>query len=95
MFEKLKEKLQRNKEIPEDQVKKYTGMNKDQLNEWSQNRPDVGGNQLAGKINMGTAGGQGVPNSFSYTGRGDSAAAELKFPPEQKKPVKEVDVDSE
>ncbi|KAH8904943.1 hypothetical protein BR93DRAFT_929211 [Coniochaeta sp. PMI_546] len=95
MFDKLKEKLQRNKEIPEDEVKKYTGMNKEQLNEWSQNRADVGGNQLAGKINMGTAGGQGIPNSFSYTGRGDSAAAELKFPPQQKKATKEVDVESE
>lgn len=95
MFDKLKEKLQRNKEIPEDEVKKYTGMNKDQLNQWSQNRPDVAGNQLAGKINMGTAGGSGIPNSFSYTGRGDSAAAEMKFPPEQKKPAKEVDGDSE
>ncbi|KAJ9137198.1 hypothetical protein NKR19_g8293 [Coniochaeta hoffmannii] len=90
MFDNLKEKLRRNKEIPEDEVKKYTGMSKEQLNEWSKDRPDVAGNQLAGKINMGTAGGQGIPNSFSYTGRGDSAAAELKFPPEQKKAAKDV-----
>jgi hypothetical protein len=96
MFDKLKEKLQRNnKDISEDDLKKYTGMNKDQLNEWSKDRPDVAGNQLAGKINMGTAGGGGIPNSFSYTGRGDSAAAEMKFPPEQKKAAKEVDGDSE
>ncbi|KAB5522055.1 hypothetical protein GE09DRAFT_1154966 [Coniochaeta sp. 2T2.1] len=94
MFDKLKQKLQRNQDIPEDEVKKYTGMNKSQLNEWSKDRPDVGGNQLAGKINMGTAGGMGIPNSFSYTGRGDSAADEMKFPPE-KKAGKDVEVDSE
>lgn len=95
MFDKLKDKLQRNKEIPEEDVKKYTGMDRDQLKEWSKDRPDVGGNQLAGKINMGTSGGLGMPNHFSYTGRGDSAAAEMKFPPEQKKAAKEVDGDSE
>ena len=95
MFDNLKQKLKRNQEIPEDDVKKYTGMNKEQLTEWSKDRPDVAGNQLAGKINMGTSGGQGIPNSFSYTGRGDSAAAELKFPPEQKKVVKDVAGDSE
>lgn len=94
MFDKLKEKLQggRNKDIPEEDLKKYTGMTKSQLNEWAQDRPDVGGNQLAGKITMGTAGGGGIPNSFSYTGRGPSAAAEMKFPPQMKAP-KKVDVE--
>ncbi|KAB5522848.1 hypothetical protein GE09DRAFT_1229958 [Coniochaeta sp. 2T2.1] len=84
----------RNQAIPEDEVKQYTGMNKSQLTEWSKDRPDVGGNQLAGKINMGTAGGMGIPNSFSYTGRGDSAADEMRFPTE-KKVGKDVDGDKE
>jgi hypothetical protein len=95
MFDKLKGTFQRNKEIPEEEVQKYTGMNKAQLNEWSKDRADVAGNQVAGKINMGTAGGMGIPNSFSYTGRGDSAAAELKFPPQKKQAAKEIDGNSE
>jgi hypothetical protein len=87
MFAKLKAKLPttRTNEISEEDLKKYTGMTKTQLGEWAQDRPDVGGNQLAGKINMGSAGGGGIPNSFSYTGRGDSAAAEMKFPPKPKR----------
>jgi hypothetical protein len=108
MFDKLKSKLQpqprgtAKREIPDDELKKYTGMDKSQLSEWSKDRPDVAGNQLAGKINMGTSGGGGIPNSFSYTGRGDSAADELKFPPSQtqkkkedEKVEKDVDGDSE
>ena len=96
MFDKLKSKIGGgNKEISDEDLKKYTGMNKEQLGEWSQDRPNVAGNQLAGKINMGTSGGQGIPNQFSYTGRGDTAASEMKFPPEQKKVQKDVDADSE
>ena len=70
-------------------------MDKEQLGEWSQDRPNVAGNQMAGKINMGTSGGGGIPNSFSYNGRGDTAASEMKFPPEKKKVQKDVDTGSE
>ncbi|RKU41145.1 hypothetical protein DL546_002012 [Coniochaeta pulveracea] len=91
MFAKLRSHLPttKTKEISDEDLKKYTGMNKAELQTWSQDRPDVGGWQLAGKINMGTAGGGGIPNSFSYTGRGATARSELKFPPPEKKTEKE------
>jgi hypothetical protein len=91
MFEKLRAHLPSTKtaEISDEDLKKYTGMTKSELQTWGQDRPDVGGNQLAGKINMGTAGGGGIPNSFSYTGRGNSARAELKFPPPEKQKMTE------
>lgn len=96
MFEKLRAHLPSTKttQISDEDLKKYTGMNKSELETWGKERPDVAGNQLAGKINMGTAGGGGIPNSFSYTGRGDSARSELKFPPpEKKRSEKEVMVE--
>ncbi|KAG7100908.1 hypothetical protein HYQ45_004260 [Verticillium longisporum] len=44
-------------EISEADVAKYTGMSKAQLAEWAKDRPGVGGQQAAGKINAGGASG--------------------------------------
>ncbi|RNJ52454.1 hypothetical protein D7B24_003663 [Verticillium nonalfalfae] len=44
-------------EISEADVAKYTGMSKAQLAEWAKDRPGVGGQQAAGKINAGEASG--------------------------------------
>jgi hypothetical protein len=78
-------KTGRDVQIDEKELKKYTGMSKAQLDQWSKDRPGVGGNQAAGKLTVGPAtglGGYEVANG--YGGWGPSAADDqLKYPPQK------------
>jgi hypothetical protein len=81
-------------EINPDDVLKYTGRTKEQINEWAKNEPGVAGNQAAGKIDMGgTTGLGGMSAAEGYGGWGPNSNAPLKFPPRQ--PGKKVQEESE
>ncbi|KAK5996891.1 hypothetical protein PT974_02238 [Cladobotryum mycophilum] len=94
----------RGKGPSDEDIKKYTGMTRDELNTWAETQPGVGKNQLAGKISVGPASGfGGVAAAGGYGGWGPSAEPNdgnrgMKFPPRppQQQPKKEVlDDDSE
>ncbi|KAL2129236.1 hypothetical protein VTI74DRAFT_8019 [Chaetomium olivicolor] len=75
-------KTGRNVQISDADLMKYTGMTREQLKEWSKDRPGVAGNQLAGKLAMGpTSGFGGYETSEGFGGWGPSAEGEQKFPP--------------
>jgi hypothetical protein len=75
-------KTGRNVQISDADLKKYTGMTKSELGEWSKDRPGVGGNQLAGKLAMGPASGLGgLETAQGYGGWGTNAEGGMKFPP--------------
>lgn len=84
-------KTGRNVQISDEDMKKYTGMTKAELQEWAKDRPGVAGNQAAGKLAMGGATGfGGYETSQGYGGWGPDAEGKLKFPPKKQK-EKEVD----
>lgn len=67
-------------------LKKYTGMTRDELNDWARDRPHVAGNRLAGSIDVGPASGLGgMAAGDGFGGWGPGASGDLKFPPQQKK----------
>lgn len=67
-------------------LKKYTGMTRDELNDWARDRPHVAGNRLAGSIDVGPASGLGgMAASDGFGGWGPGASGDLKFPPQQNK----------
>lgn len=75
-------KTGRNVQISEEDMVKYTGMTKAEMQEWAKDRPGVAGNQPAGKLAMGSATGfSGYETSKGYGGWGPGAEGELKFPP--------------
>lgn len=66
-------------------LKKYTGMTRDEINDWARDRPHVAGNRLAGSIDVGPASGLGgTAAGEGFGGWGPGASSELKFPPQQK-----------
>lgn len=66
-------------------LKKYTGMTRDELNDWARDRPHVAGNRLAGSIDVGPASGLGgMAAGDGFGGWGPGASGDLKFPPQQK-----------
>ncbi|CAM1510903.1 Fc.00g084160.m01.CDS01 [Cosmosporella sp. VM-42] len=73
--------------ISDEDLKKYTGKTREELNAWADTQPGVGKNQLAGKISMGgTSGLGGVAAADGYGGWGPSAEPNdgkrgMKFPP--------------
>ncbi|KAK0645384.1 hypothetical protein B0T16DRAFT_411101 [Cercophora newfieldiana] len=72
------------REISPEDVLKYTGKTKEEINEWAKNAPGVAGNQPAGKLNMGAATGLGgMSAAEGYGGWGPNSNAPLKFPPKQ------------
>ncbi|KAK4445416.1 hypothetical protein QBC34DRAFT_441651 [Podospora aff. communis PSN243] len=74
-------------EISPEDVLKYTGKTKEQINEWAKNEPGVAGNQAAGKLSMGgTSGLGGMSAAEGYGGWGPNSNAPLKFPPKQTVP---------
>ena len=85
------------KEIPEEDVLKYTGKTKNEINDWAENQPGVGKNQLAGKIDAGSVGGLGGSAAAGGVGgwgwEGDNGGADrgLKYPPKQ--PAKALEQD--
>ncbi|KAM5354165.1 hypothetical protein ACJ41O_000815 [Fusarium nematophilum] len=76
--------------LSDDDIKKYTGKTREELNTWADTQPGVGKNQLAGKVAMGsTSGLGGVATADGYGGWGPSAEPNdgkrgMKFPPENK-----------
>jgi len=66
-------------EINDEDLKKYTGMSKAQVSNWSQDK-EVGGNQLAGKTALGDA------NFSGWAGWGWSANARPKHLPTKASP---------
>lgn len=74
------------KPISDDDVKKYTGMTKDELKDWAEDRDGVAGNQAAGKLNAGPASGfAGYEAAHGVGGWGPDAKGEAKFPPQESK----------
>lgn len=75
----------RNNTISDEDMKKYTGMTKEELGEWSKDRPHVGGNKNAGDITAGPASGfGGMAAAGGVGGWGMAAKGDLKFPPQKK-----------
>jgi hypothetical protein len=79
--------------ISDADLKKYTGMTRDELNGWARDRPHVAGNQLAGSITAGPVSGLGgMAAGEGFGGWGPGASAQMKFPPPKDKCVeKEVE----
>lgn len=72
--------------VSDAELKKYTGMTRDEIKDWAHDRPHVAGNRLAGSIDVGPASGLGGSAAGDgFGGWGPGASAELKFPPQQKK----------
>ncbi|EON95817.1 hypothetical protein UCRPA7_8690 [Phaeoacremonium minimum UCRPA7] len=86
----------RNNEISDEDMKKYTGKTRDELNTWAKTAPDVAGNQVAGKIDTGPASGLGgAAAAGGYGGWGYEAGARAKYPPQQRNDGKAKDQDSD
>lgn len=82
--------MKRGNEISEEDILKYTGKSRAELNSWAENQPGVGKNQLAGKLALGpTAGlfgasaGEGAGGWGMGHEPGDAKNRGLKFPPTQ------------
>lgn len=81
--------------VSDEDLKKYTGMTREQLREWSGGaRPGVGPNRGAGDITAGPVSGLGgTAAAFGYGGWGPGAGSQgkLKFPipPEKREGKKE------
>ncbi len=82
-------KASRSDTISDEEMLKYTGKTKDQLDVWAKDRPDVGGNQLAGKIGMGPT---PVGGTTSWAPPGKQ---QLKFPPQSQESKKGLDEDED
>lgn len=75
-------KTGRDKSISDEDMLKYTGKTKAQVNEWAKTAPGVAGNQAAGKLDMGpTSGLGGVATADGYGGWGFDSNAPPKYPP--------------
>ncbi len=89
-------KTGRNIQISDEDMVKYTGKTKAELQVWSKDRPGVAGNQPAGKLAIGPATGlSGYETSSGYGGWGPSAEGKLKFPPKSSENKKAKDLDEE
>ncbi|KAJ9149354.1 hypothetical protein NKR23_g4364 [Pleurostoma richardsiae] len=79
-------KTGRNNTMSDDDLKKYTGMDRAQLEDWAKDRPNVGGNQSAGSITAGGTSGLGGMAGVGegLYGWGLGANAPLKYPPVKK-----------
>ena len=72
----------RNTKFSDDELLKYTGKTKAEINEWAKTQPGVAGNRAAGTLAMGPASGLGgLETSQGYGGWGTDAKGTLKFPP--------------
>lgn len=75
----------------DEDILKYTGKTRDELNAWAENEPGVGKNQAAGKLTMGAASGfAGEAAAGGLGGWGVEGTRKMKFPPKQV-PAKTVD----
>lgn len=83
-------------EISEEDLKKYTGMNKAELADWAEHRPGVGKNQPAGKLDAGPGSGfAGAAAGDGFGGWGPGADPNMKFPPVKPQCGKEKALESE
>ncbi|KAG7286410.1 hypothetical protein NEMBOFW57_008720 [Staphylotrichum longicolle] len=86
----------RNVQISEEDMLKYTGKTKAELQDWAKDRPGVAGNQAAGTLAMGPASGLGgAAASEGFGGWGPDAAGKLKFPPKPQENKKANNLDAE
>lgn len=78
-------KTGRNVQISDEDLKKYTGKSKAEIDQWAKDRPGVGVNQLAGKLTVGGATGLGgLETANGFGGWGPSAGDDkMKFPPQK------------
>lgn len=75
-----------NKPISDKDMEKYTGMTRDELQDWAKDRDGVAGNQAAGKLDAGPASGfAGYEAAHGVGGWGTDAKGDAKFPPQQSK----------
>ena len=82
MFDKLFTKKKAATPIPDEDLLKYTGKTKDEINNWAKDRPGVAGNQNPGSITAGhPTGFGGYEAAKGYGGWGPSTNADPKFPP--------------
>ncbi|KAJ4260402.1 hypothetical protein NW762_007141 [Fusarium torreyae] len=84
------------KPLSDEDILKYTGKTRDELNTWAKTQPGVAGNQLAGRAAIGPAAGLGgVAIGEGLGGWGPSAEPNdenrgMKFPPSKAPPAKEI-----
>lgn len=83
--------------LSDEDIKKYTGMSRDELGGWADAQPGVGRNQLAGRAAGPASGLGGVAAADGLGGWGPSTEPNdgkrgMKFPPEKPK-TKEIDQD--
>ncbi|KAF4966257.1 hypothetical protein FSARC_6056 [Fusarium sarcochroum] len=97
LYRRFKDSKQ-SKPLSDEDILKYTGKTRDELNTWAETQPGVAGNQLAGRAAMGpTTGLGGMAMADGYGGWGPSAEPNdenrgMKFPPSKEvPPVKEVE----
>ena len=90
-------KTGRNLQISDEDMVKYTGKTKAELQAWSKDRPGVAGNQSAGKIALGPATGLSHLSIFETSkgssGWGPGAEGKLKFPPKRSEDDKKEEED--
>lgn len=88
------EERKRGPPLSEEEIMKYTGKSRDEINKWAETTPGVGKNQLAGKAAVGNASGLGgVAMADGFGGWGFEAELNdgkrgMKFPPNQPPPAK-------
>lgn len=74
------------KPISDKDMEKYTGMTRDELQDWAKDRDGVAGNQAAGKLDAGAASGfAGYEAAQGVGGWGTDAKGDAKFPPQESK----------
>lgn len=74
------------KPISDKDMEKYTGMTRDELQDWAKDRDGVAGNQAAGKLDAGPASGfAGYEAAHGVGGWGTDAKGDAKFPPQESK----------
>lgn len=91
LYQRYQDK-KRGEPISDEDLKKYTGKTRDEINEWAESRPGVGKNQLAGGVAIGPASGLGgVATADGFGGWGPGSGHKpdrgMKFPPPQGKTV--------
>ncbi|KZL63587.1 hypothetical protein CI238_02895 [Colletotrichum incanum] len=68
--------------ISDDDLLKYTGKRRDEINDWAKDRPGVAGNRAAGTLAAGPASGfGGLATADGYGGWGFGAGPDPKHPP--------------
>ncbi|TDZ41191.1 hypothetical protein CTRI78_v009873 [Colletotrichum trifolii] len=76
-------KTGRDKVISDEDLLKYTGKTREEINTWAKDRPGVAGNRAAGTLAAGPVSGfAGMAAADGLGGWGTEAGADPKFPPQ-------------